>query len=219
MSELSDRNFGILIAYVLPGFIALWGVSCLSPTVESWISTSQQASPSVAGFCYVSLASLAAGLSVSAVRWALLDTLHHATGIAPPDWRFAALNDKLPGFLALVENHYRYYQFYAGMYVAVAFSFVTHEIVEDGRLFDGPWLSVAVIAIELVFFTASRDSLRKYYHRVGSLLGTLPLDERTTRMTNGFHHKPDATEKAVAKKRQPARAKAKGKKQIAAKAR
>lgn len=219
MNELSDKNFGILIAYVLPGFVALWGLSCLSPTVESWISASQQASPTVAGFCYTSLASLAAGLTVSAVRWALLDTLHHITGIAPPDWKFAALNDKLPGFLALVENHYRYYQFYAGMFVAVAFSFATHGIVGDSRLFDRPWLSVAVVIVELVFFTGSRDSLRKYYDRVGHLLGTLPPTERTTIMTNGFHHKAEATEKTPAKKHQHVRAKVKGKKQNVAKAR
>ena len=105
MSELSEKNFGIVIAYVVPGFVALWGISHLSPTVDSWITTSQHGAPTIAGFLYVTLASLTAGLTVSAVRWAIVDSLHHATGLKPPSWEFANLDDRLQGFLALVENH------------------------------------------------------------------------------------------------------------------
>ena len=122
-TPLSNENFGLVIAYVLPGFVALWGVSYFSPTVESWITATQQGAPSVAGFMYVTVASLAAGLTVSAVRWAIIDTIHHATGVIPPAWEFAVLNDKLPGFLGLDENHYRYYQHHSNMFVAVALLF------------------------------------------------------------------------------------------------
>ena len=58
MTEWTDKNFGVVIAYLLPGFVALWGVSYFSPTVASWISVSQQGAPTVAGVCYVTLASL-----------------------------------------------------------------------------------------------------------------------------------------------------------------
>ena len=34
------------------------------------------------------------------------------------------LEDKLQGYLTLIENHYRYYQFYANMFIAAAFSLV-----------------------------------------------------------------------------------------------
>ena len=37
----------------------------------------------------MTLGSLALGLTVSAVRWMLVDTLHHATGVHPPAWEFA----------------------------------------------------------------------------------------------------------------------------------
>ena len=101
MSDLSEKNFGLVIAYVVPGFVALWGVAYLSPTVASWIAASQSAAPTVAGFLYATLASLAAGLTVSAVRWALIDTLHHATGVMRPSWEFANLDERLDGYLAL----------------------------------------------------------------------------------------------------------------------
>ena len=81
MSTLSNQNFRLIIAYLLPGFVALSGVSHFSPTVESRITASQQGAPTVAGFMYVTLASLPAGVTVSAVQWATTDRLHHATGI------------------------------------------------------------------------------------------------------------------------------------------
>ena len=65
--------------------------------MDAWISASQQGAPTVAGFMYVTLASLAAGVTVSAVRWAIIDHLHHATGVVPPAWKFANLEGKLTG--------------------------------------------------------------------------------------------------------------------------
>jgi hypothetical protein len=172
VGELSDKNFGIIIAYVLPGFVALWGVSHFSATVESWIGASQQGSPTVAGFCYVTLASLAAGLTVSAVRWALVDSLHHATGIVPPAWKFAKLDDRLQGFLTLVESHYRYYQFYANMFVATAFTYAARSIAEGSAFWSQGWSAVGFLALEATLLAGSRDTLRKYYLRTRQLLNT-----------------------------------------------
>ena len=117
-TSLSNENFGLVIAYILPGFVALWGVSYFSPTVESWITASQQGAPSVAGFMYVTLASVGTGLTVSGVRWLVIDTIHHLTGLTRPEWKFVNLDDKLKGFLTLNEGHYRYYQHFANMFVA-----------------------------------------------------------------------------------------------------
>jgi hypothetical protein len=172
VGELSDKNFGVIIAYILPGFVALWGVSCFSATVESWIGASQQGNPTVAGFCYVTLASLAAGLTVSVVRWALVDSLHHATGIVPPAWKFAKLDDRLQGFLTLVENHYRYYQFYANMFIAAGFAYGARAIAEGSAFWLDGWTSVGFLALEAILFAGSRDTLRKYFSRTQQLLNT-----------------------------------------------
>ena len=137
-ATLSNQNFGLIIAYLLPGFVTLWGVSYFSPMVAAWIVASHQDAPTVAGFMYVTLASLAAGVTVSAVRWAIIDHLHHATGIVPPAWKFANLEGKLQGYLTLIENHYRYYQFYANMSRR-------RRVCLFGRLFsEGPAITVAL---------------------------------------------------------------------------
>ncbi len=172
MNSLSTQNFGLVIAYLLPGFVALWGVSYFSPTVDAWISASQQNAPTVAGFMYVTLASLAAGVTVSAVRWAIIDQLHHATGIVPPAWKFGNLEGKLQGYLTLIENHYRYYQFYSNMFVAAAFSFAARAVSAGASVTLSSLANIAFVTLELVLFAGSRDTLRKYYSRTQQLLSS-----------------------------------------------
>ncbi|MGA2501269.1 MAG: hypothetical protein ABSH20_26315, partial [Tepidisphaeraceae bacterium] len=137
MGELSGRNFGLVIAYMLPGLVCLAGLSPFSPMVRSWLAmtgsgnpagSAGPGAPSVAGFCFVALASLAAGLMVSAVRWAAVDSLHHRTGVTRPAWEDATLSVKLEAFDYIVENHYRYYQFYANMLVALPFSYAALRV-------------------------------------------------------------------------------------------
>jgi hypothetical protein len=171
VTTLSNQNFGLIIAYLLPGFVALWGVSYFSPTVESWITASQQGAPTVAGFMYVTLASLAAGVTVSAVRWAIIDQLHHATGVRPPAWKFAKLEGKLQGFLTLIESHYRYYQFYSNMCIAAALSFYA-RVFRESYAPVGLWPTLGFVVLELVLFAGSRDALRKYYARTQQLLNS-----------------------------------------------
>lgn len=172
MNTVTNQNFGLVIAYLLPGFVALWGVSYFSPTVEGWIAASQKDAPTVAGFMYVTLASLAAGVTVSAVRWAMIDQLHHATGVVPPTWNFANLEGKLQGYLALIENHYRYYQFYSNMAVAAAFSFSARCLDGGEALRRLLWPAVGFLVLESVLLAGSRDTLRKYYTRTQQLLSS-----------------------------------------------
>lgn len=172
MSTLSSQNFGLVIAYLLPGFVALWGVSYFSPTVAGWVAASQQGAPSVAGFMYVTLASLAAGVTVSAVRWAIIDHLHHATGVVPPAWKFTNLEGKLQGYLTLIENHYRYYQFYSNMFVAAAFSFSARWVCDGQSIRGQLWPAVGFLILESVLLAGSRDTLRKYYTRTQQLLSS-----------------------------------------------
>ena len=112
MTDVDLNNFGVLIAYLTPGLVALLGMAPYSATLRSWLGIQTTVAPTIGGVLYVTLAALALGMTVSVIRWLVLDWLHHHTGIRPPEWDFSALQDNLDAFLALVENHYRYYQFY-----------------------------------------------------------------------------------------------------------
>lgn len=174
MTEVSGKNFGFLIAYILPGFVSLWGISYFSPTVRAWLvsSSSAASAATVGGFLYVTLASVGAGLTVSTVRWAFIDWLHALTGVRRPRWNDAMLQDRLAAFEALVENHFRYYQFYANMLVALLFV-VAARLLHAGRSIteiNPP--DCAVLAVATLYWAGSRDTLRKYFARTAELLGT-----------------------------------------------
>jgi hypothetical protein len=152
---------------MLPGFVALWGVSGLSRTISGWLTTGP-AVPTVGGFLYVTLASLGAGMVISTARWVLIDTLHHWTGIRPPAWDFARLPTKLDAFQLLVESHYRHYQFHANSLVALAFDYVIWRA--SGRMPGIGFTDLAFLAVGLLLLAGSRDTLRKYYRRAEALL-------------------------------------------------
>lgn len=174
MREVTGQNFGLLIAYVLPGFVSLCAVGQFVPIVAGWLraSTAPDQPASVGGFLYVTLASVGAGLTISTVRWALIDTIHHWTGIRRPPWNDSKLQEKLGAFEALVENHYRYYQFYANMLVAM-FVLLLASFSTSGRGRSNPNLAeCGLLALSVVYWAGSRDTLRKYHTRATFLLGT-----------------------------------------------
>jgi hypothetical protein len=105
----------------------------------------------------------------SAVRWTVIDTLHHCTGLPPPHLDFSRLQANLDAFQMAVEHNYRHFQFYANMIVASMFFSVCDQVV-NGRWSNG--LLVATATLEGVLFVTSRDCLRRYYRRTEQLLSS-----------------------------------------------
>src|SRR5262249_22274196 len=67
MQSVSNTNFGPLIAYLVPGATVLLGFTPFSATLSSWFATAPGDAPTIGGFLYPTLASLAAGAHVGAV--------------------------------------------------------------------------------------------------------------------------------------------------------
>jgi len=168
--ESSITNFGLVIAFLLPGFVALWGVGYASDVVHSWFGASPSNAPSVGGFLYVTLASVVAGLTVSTVRWLTIDTLHHRTGVPLPAWDFSRLQENIAAFDVLVEFHYRFYLFYANMVVAIVFTTAMRLLTMSSGPFSLDLTDAAAMVLALVFLAGSRDTLSKYYRRSEALM-------------------------------------------------
>lgn len=174
---LSARHFGLLIAYVIPGFVLLVGLSGSVETVRQWLGGPGATGPNVGSFLYVLLASVALGLTASTLRWTLLDTIHHATGLHRPRLDFAALPGRLDAFERVVEDHYSYYKFYGNSLIALLAAYLMWRADGGGSYST----DVVWIVIECVFAAGSRDALRRYYQRASRLLGVeseVPHDER-----------------------------------------
>lgn len=185
MGELSARNFGLVIAYLVPGFITVISVAGIAPGVGTWLATSSDGQPSVGGFLYVTVASLAAGMLVSSFRWLVIDTIHHKTGVIPPRFDFSLLQGNIAAFGLLVDFHYRYYQFNANAAIAVAFAYCVRLAGGCGWCGGPGWTDFGFVVIEAVLFATSRDTLRKYYRRASEVLRANEPAERRVEMSNG----------------------------------
>src|SRR5688572_28867809 len=73
MGGFTSTSFGLLIAYLLPGIIVLYGVSLWSPRVHAIFQTFLGANSNAGLFLLLLLASLIAGLLVSGVRVLTVD--------------------------------------------------------------------------------------------------------------------------------------------------
>ena len=121
---------------------------------------------------YITLASVAAGVTVSTVRWAVIDTIHRWTGLAQPTWDFSRLQDKVTAYNVLNEIHYRYYLFHSNVLVALIFVYLARRIHLGVVAEPFGWFDLGFVLLLTILFVGSRDNLRKYYERVAQLLGT-----------------------------------------------
>ena len=169
MQSVSNDNFGPLVAYLVPGATVLLGFSQFSPTLRSWFAATPSDAPTIGGFLYLTVASIAAGMTINAVRWAIVDTFHSRTGLPPPAVDFSNLGKNVAAFGLLIHIHYNHYQFHANMLVALAITYACYR-VEIGGLLPLGWPDVAFLVLEPIFFAMSRDTLRRYYTRSAQLL-------------------------------------------------
>src|SRR5712671_5880452 len=99
--EILTRQFGLLIAYLLPGFVALAGIAPLVPTVAGWLKADQTAS--FGAPLYALLAATAVGMVVSCFRWLIVDKIHVFFGVSAPTFNARALEERPAAFNYLVE--------------------------------------------------------------------------------------------------------------------
>jgi len=103
-------------------------------------------------------------------RWALINTLHHRTGVAPSASDFGLLAQKLAVYQVLVEQHYRYCQFYANMIVAIVATCLARLTALGSPTYRWGRIDTGVLLTLGALFLGSRDTLAKYYARADALL-------------------------------------------------
>lgn len=186
MSETTSRHFGLIIAYLLPGFVALAGIAPLAPVVAGWLIAAQTASLGTP--LYTVLAATAAGMVVSCFRWLIVDQIHALTGLGAPAFNARALEQRPAAFAYLVESHYRYYQHYANLLIAVVWAYSIHRGLGTSPIL-GIGTDISVFVLCAALFAGSRDALLKYRNRSRRLIGETILPQTDgALMTNGIDH-------------------------------
>jgi hypothetical protein len=169
MQLLTNDTFGPLVAYLLPGVTVLVGLRPWLPSVDSWFKTVSSDAPTIGGFLFLTIASLAAGMTVSAIRWVVLDAFHSKTGLQPKPFDFSKLGQNVEAMKLLIEIHYKHYLFYGNGFVAILLSWVSYRSALGWSELDIT-LDLFTAIILIVFFVTSRDTFHKYHDRLGRLL-------------------------------------------------
>ena len=189
--DSSSKQFGLMVAYLLPGFIVLAGIAPFAPLVAAWLQPLNQAQASLGAPVYAVLAATTIGMIVSCFRWLIIDHIHHWTGVRLPVWDDSRLLERVGAFNYLVDNHYRYYQFYSNILVAVAIAYLINRVATTSPLF-GVGTDLGFIFVCAALFAGSRDALSKYYLRTTRLIGHIS-QKGGTPMTNGNQHESGGT--------------------------
>ena len=159
---------------MLPGFLLLTAVSLLVPPLETWLLGPASDAPSVGGVVYATAASVLLGKLLNVVRWAFLDTLHTATGLRRPVWNERLLPERLSAFQLLVENHFRYYEFYGNTAIALPLAWMCVRLSSTSSAIPLGLPDAGVVILTLLLLVASRDALRRYFLRSADLLAKDP---------------------------------------------
>lgn len=174
MKSNLDMNFGLIIAFLLPGFILIYGLSFTYPDLKTALLYTAEDRASVAAFLLTTLASLASGLVVSALRWMILDSLFLLCGVTKTQLEFSKLSDAniYQAFIGIVENHYRYYQYYSNAFISILVAAFLYVIASNTKsLSHGIWIALIIILFSL--FLGALDSLTKYHKRASKILGVI----------------------------------------------
>lgn len=159
----SDINFGLLIAFFLPGFMGLYALRPFSQSVNEWFTAILDKDKTVGATFLLLASSLVVGLIISACREIFLDRLHRATRVGAKPFKYGKFSD--PNKMALLEgliaNKYRFYQFYGNTMLASLLLLLSNlkrtEISTN-------WLVLAInLGVVIFLFCASRGALKDMY--------------------------------------------------------
>src|SRR4051812_10755026 len=124
MKDLTSTSFGYLIAFLLPGIFGTYALTYWSPAADVLLQPLVKADATVGPSAVFLLICVGMGLLLAAVRHFLFEKClcrEHRL----PEGMFAKLveENRLSSFQAVVDQHYRYHQFYGGCAVAALVMF------------------------------------------------------------------------------------------------
>ena len=172
MKDVTSTTFGLLIAYLLPGVVGFHALAERVPSLEQLLQSFLAATSSVGLFFYVALVALVIGIQLSAFRWLVFEcVLFPALSLCFPKLKLSTKGlkreklrqgDTLVSFRALVDEQYRYHQFWGALSIAIPIWFLAKPVPigEDPTL----WMAIAVVieAITVVAAIAAYDRHVRY---------------------------------------------------------
>lgn len=123
MKDVTSTSFGLLMAYLLPGLVGLYSIGFWSDSVRDMFRTFLAAQWQVGLFLLLLAAALITGLLVGALRWVLVDTIAKDKQLAPESFKKLANDTRFSAFCYVVDENFRYHQFWGGMVLVMPLFF------------------------------------------------------------------------------------------------
>jgi hypothetical protein len=126
MKDVTSTSFGLLIAFFLPGLVGFYSLGFWFLSIRMTFNTFLTAESNVGLFLLVSAGCIVSGLQVSLIRWIIFEKLL-CRSIRFDESDFEGLGKdeaKLSAFRACADEHYRYNQFWGGMFVVLPVLFI-----------------------------------------------------------------------------------------------
>jgi hypothetical protein len=124
VQDVTSTSFGLIIAFLLPGTVALFSLSFWFASVGDAFHTFLTAESNVGLFLFLLLGALAFGFVVSAVRWCVYEILLgrskrvYGPGPTAEQWKRLAESERFVAFRATIDETYRYREFFGGVTIA-----------------------------------------------------------------------------------------------------
>lgn len=173
MKDVTSTSFGYVIGFLLPGMVALYGLSFMSKNISALIQPVLTPNATVGSSLLFLLAALTLGLLVSALRFLLFEKLlcrKHT--FAEGFFQQLKVADKLSSFKSVVDEHYRYHQFYGGFAVAfipVFVGWLWQNHASYNHWIMGLWI-FAFLVVEAVVIYSGKNSYERYVDRANQVV-------------------------------------------------
>ncbi len=165
----TQQQFGLVMAYLLPGFTGLAGLAPLLPQVNEWLLPVSQEGLGFGPPIYALLLATSVGLIVSCVRWLVIDHLLERLGIPKAIKDYEKLPQVLETYDYLINVHYRYYQFYSNSVISILFAYLPNRLLGTMSLL-GLGTDLGVFVVCAVLLLGARDALTKYRKKLIHIL-------------------------------------------------
>jgi hypothetical protein len=116
VKDLTVTSFGLVIAYLLPGLVGLYGLSFWSKKLSQMFSTFLTSESNIGLFLIVVLASLAIGLLANGLRWVAFEMLFFKKHRTQSSFHKTLAGErKLAAYRVVIDETYRYHQWWGGI--------------------------------------------------------------------------------------------------------
>lgn len=120
IKNITTRSFGLIIAYLLPGFVCVLAISYWWVSLRELIENFLKSKSDVGSFLFALLLCLLLGLLMNAIRWVVYEKCFLRRHELPSGY-FVKMSqsDRLLAVHTAIDENFRYHQFYGNLSLVI----------------------------------------------------------------------------------------------------